>query len=549
MTTDAGPQDSFVRGGVRADLVWVGARAVTFALEDGGAYETRGSYALFLNGKPAGETGRAVTTLYGLAPDTAYALCARAADGAAAEISFHTARESVTLDVRAFGAAGDGLHDDTPALQAAILCCPERGRVLVPAGRYRTGPLFLKSGLRLELAAGATLQLHTDRRHFPILPAPIATQDGEDEFHLGTWEGVPRPAFAALLTGVNVRDVEIYGQGVLDGQADQSDWWDTPRECKGGAYRGRMVFLCRCEKVLLQGVTVQNSPSWNLHPYLSREIAFVDMHVRAPRSSPNTDGLDPESCRGVKVLGVRFSVGDDCIAIKAGKKPMGTRPTERPFAYGDPFGTPCEDLEIRHCLMENGHGGVSIGSETSGGVQRVTISDCLMRDTDRGLRIKTRRGRGSRSVVGDISLKNVRMERVGAPVTVNCFYNCCDDDAHSQAVQSRAWREPDDDTPTVSAFTFENVEALECGACAAYFLGLPERKIGSVTLRNARFTLNPDAQPMEPVMTDGIQASRGLGITAINVETLCLENVLVEGCAGDALVTAGVDAVEGGINA
>lgn len=536
---------------MKTKLLWVNARAAAVELADGGAYETLETYTLRLNGEPAGETNRTVTSLYGLKPETDYTLEAAAPQGeTVAKLTFRTKKESVTLNVHAFGAAGDGEHDDTAALQAAILSCPKDGRVLVPAGNYRTGPLFLKSNLKLELEKGAALLLHTDRKLFPILPGTTPTTDGKDEFMLGSWEGVPRPAFAALLTGVDVHDVEIYGPGLLDGQGDKSDWWDDPRNPVGGAYRGRMLFLCRCKRVLLQGVTVQNSPAWNLHPYFSQYLTFIGLHIRAPWDSPNTDGLDPESCQHIKVLGVRFSVGDDCIAIKAGKKPMGfPDPGDQPYAYGDPYRTTCEKMEIRHCLMEDGHGGVTAGSEMSGGIRKIEISDCVMRNTDRGLRIKTRRGRGSFGEVGEITLRRVRMERVSAPVTVNCFYNCCDPDAHDEAVQSRAWREPDRETPTISAFTFADVEALECGACAAYFLGLPERKIGSVTMKNVRFTFNPDAKPMIPIMSDYIDPCLNLGVTAENVEELHLENVRVEGCAGEAFIVKNVDKIKGELNA
>ena len=503
--------------------LWVSARAAAFQLDDGGLYELTAPCALWLNGLRVDVTSHVVTPLYDLAPQTDYLLEAERAGERIARLRFRTKKESATLNVLDFGAVGDGEHDDTPAIQAAIACCPPEGRVLVPAGRYAVTPLFLKSGLRLEIQRDAALLLATDRRRFPMLPGLAGDRV------LGAWEGVSAATYASLLTGVDARDVEVYGPGTLDGQAQLSDWWVDPKTPRG-AWRGRMLYLCRCENVTVQGLTVQNSPAWNVHPYYSRDLRFLGLTILAPQSSPNTDGLNPECCQDVLVAGVRFSVGDDCVAVKAGKRALARR-----------FPAACERVTLSHCLMEDGHGGVTIGSEMSGGVRQVTVRDCLMRHTDRGLRIKTRRGRGG--VVDDICLERVRMERVGAPITVNDFY-FCDADGHSEAVQSRAPAPVDDDTPTLGALAFRRVEAVDCGACAGYFLGLPESPVGEVRMEDVLFSFADAPEALLPVMADGVAACAGRGIIARNVRRLTLRNVRILGQRGEPLDCEGVSALE-----
>jgi polygalacturonase len=322
----------------------------------------------------------------------------------------------------------------------------------------------------------------------------------------------------------------VFGQGVLDGGGREGGWWADPKRADGPR-RPRMVFLSRCRNVTLQGLTVRNSPAWNLHPHYSDDLRFLSLTVLAPADSPNTDGFDPESCADVLVAGVRFSVGDDCVAVKAGKRSMAER-----------FPKPCERVEIAHCLMENGHGGVTVGSEMSGGVRDVTVHHCLMRDTDRGLRIKTRRGRGG--AVDGVTLRSVRMERVGAPLTLNGFY-FCDADGHSPAVQNRAALPVDAGTPRLGAFTMDGVEATDCATCACCALGLPESRIGSLTISDAHFAFRPGAAPFTPVMADGVAPCAGEGLDLTHVERLTLRNVRLSGLRGEALRLTDVTEVDG----
>ena len=493
-------------------ILFVSSRSCSVLLAEDGDYYLSTPVRLWLNGAYRGEETRSVVSLYDLRPDTEYTVTAKG--DAETRISFRTLRESVSLDVRRFGAAGDGEHDDTPALQAAILCCPPEGRVMIPAGTYRTGPVFLKSGITLELKENAVLALDTDRSRFPVLPGVTFTENGE--YLLGSWEGNPLDCFAGALTGIGVADVKIIGRGTVDGRAAEGDWWISPK-VKRGAWRGRLFYLRDCLNIAVQGITFRNSPSWNLHPTFSRDLLFCDVAVEAPAVSPNTDGFDPESCSGVRMLGTRFSVGDDCIAIKSGKIYMGRT-----------YKTPCEDLEIAYCAMLDGHGGVTVGSEMAGGVRNVRVHHCYMRGNDRGLRIKTRRGRGKQAVVDNIRFEHVRMDGVKAPMVVNCFY-FCDPDGHTPRVQDRKPQPVDEGTPTIGEIVFEDVRAENCRACAAYVLGLPEQPVRQITIRNCTFTFAPDAEPMIPAMADGVEpVSRG-GIITANVEQVETENVVIRG--------------------
>lgn len=511
-------------------LLFASARSAAVEITDSGLFSTRRPYRLTLNGAEAGTADTVVSSLYGLQPDTKYTLKVWDGEERLGKVSFRTDRESCTLNVRRFGAAGDGEHDDTAAIQAAIACCPKQGRVLIPAGHYRVKPLFLKSHIRLEVAQNAVLQLETDRSLFPILPGMTQTTDEKSDFNLGTWEGNPLDMYGALLTGVDVKDVVIYGRGVADGMAGQSDWWVNPKE-KRGAWRGRLLYLCRCRHVTVQGLTFRSSPSWHLHPYFSHDLMFLNLSIEAPADSPNTDGFDPESCRNVLVAGVHFSLGDDCIAIKSGKLYM-----------GETYATPCESIEIAHCLMENGHGGVTIGSEMAGGVKHVRVRDCVMRHTDRGLRVKTRRGRGENGVIDDIVFDNVAMEQVGTPFVVNCMY-FCDPDGHSEYVQSREKQPVDHRTPRIGTVAFRHIRA-EGAACAGYFLGLPERPMENVVLEDVAIVCAPDAKPMVPAMADGVEPCARQGLVAQHVAKLTLHDVELVGHGGERLSCCDVAEIE-----
>ena len=496
------------------------SRSCSVLLDPDGLYEAREKHVLTLDGEEIGEEYRSVTSLFDLEPDTEYTLESRTDSGKQEQITFRTKPETCLLNVKDFGAKGDGETEDTAMIQAAILSCPEGGSVLIPPGDYITGPIFLKSHLTLIIQDGAALRLLTDRKRFPILPGETPANNEAGEVLLGMFEGCRTDGFASALTGIDLTDVAVIGEGEVDGRADQSDWWIRPKEQRI-ACRGNLLYTQRCRNMLIQGITFRNSPSWNLHPAFSENLDFIDIQVRAPWDSPNTDGFDPESCRKVRLLGAEISVGDDCIAIKSGK-----------IGLGQKYKTPCEDLEIGWCALLDGHGGVTVGSEMAGGVKKVRAHHCYLRGNDRALRVKTRRDRGRDGVIDDIRFSDMQMDGVKMPLVVNSFY-FCDADGKSDRVQSREKQPVDETTPEIGTVCFERVKAVGCKACVAYALGLPEKPMTELILEDCSFDFDPAAEPMVPAMALNVESCCRRGIIAKYLRKLTVKNVRMNGMEGD----------------
>lgn len=501
--------------------------AVIQVMDEGADYKTA-EYELYVDGKPCLHSAKTVETLYGLTPDTAYELQIKR-DGVLSEsVSVRTRRETVTLNVRDFGAHGDGVTDDTAFLQAAILVCPKNSRVYIPGGVYRFTNLFLKSDMTLELGEGAVLSAIPDGDRLPVLPGRVESSDGTSEFMPGTWEGKPVDAYAGLITGLWVENVTICGRGTLDGDADFTNWWNHAYRDRRPA-RPKAIFLNRCKNVTVTGITVKNSPAWNLHPYFSEGIRFLDLRIQSPADSHNTDGIDPESCRDVEIAGVWFSVGDDCIAIKSGT-----------YSEGRTYGVPCTDIRVHHCLMERGHGGVTVGSEIAAGVDRISVSDCRFIETDRGLRVKTRRGRGKDSCLRGIVFDRVRMEGVRTAFVINAFY-FCGPDGKTEYVASKEALPVDDRTPRVGEVEIRNVICTGCHVAGIYFYGLPESKIEKVVMENVRISFAEDPEPGVAAMMTGCEPDAGKGIFIRNAKRVELRNVEMSGYRGEPVDLDGVD--------
>lgn len=508
------------------------ARCVTIEIEDGTIFEGDTNCQIYVNDVLYKETNRVINTIYNLKPDTDYTIQVKKGD-AGATLFVRTDYEFVTLNVRDFGAKGDGIQDDTTFIQAAVMACPGNSRILIPKGIYKLTSLFLKDHITLELAAGAVLSAFTEREKFPVFQGLIQSYDEKEEYNLGTWEGNPLPMYTAVITGVNVKRVVICGEGIIDGNASDNpdNWWYNPKE-KRGAFRPRMIFLNHCEDITIQGIQIRNSPSWNIHPYFSRHLRFLDVTVLNPKDSPNTDGLDPESCKDVEIAGAYFSLGDDCIALKSGKLYMGAK-----------YRVPCENIVIRQCCMRDGHGSITIGSEMSGGVRNVTVRDCLFLHTDRGLRVKTRRGRGKAAVIDGIIFENIKMDHVMTPFVINSFYYC-DPDGHNEFVWSKEALPVDETTPDIRTLIFRNIEASNCHVAGAYFYGLPEQKIGKIIMEHIHITYAGDARTGVPAMMDGAKPVCRQGIYANNIRYLFMRDVTVSGQQGEAVVTEHVDRID-----
>ena len=194
--------------------------------------------------------------------------------------------------------------------------------------------------------------------------------------------------------------------------------------------------------------------------------------------------------------------------------------------------------------MEFGHGAVTLGSESAMGIRELTVSQCWFRQTDRGLRIKTRRGRGEKCDITDITFENIRMEGVLTPVVINMWYNCCDPDRHSEYVWSREKLPVDERTPHLGAFTFRDMVCTGAQAAACYIDGLPERPIDAVTFENATVDFDPQAKPGVPAMQNFAQERCKLGLYFENVEAVQLKNVRLVGVDGDEVIANNCGTVE-----
>ena len=511
-------------------LVTNTARSAVLELTESGKFYTESQYDIYVNDEKYMESNKVITSLFDLKPDTDYNVYAVYNGQKTNEVNIHTKYEFVTLNVRDFGALGDGVHDDTNAIQCAIMACPKDSRVLVPEGEYKVSSVFLKSDLTLELAKGAVLSAFTERDKFPILPGVIESYDEKEEYNLGSWEGNPLDCFSAILCGINAENVVITGEGTIDGNTTFENWWNNCK-IRNTAWRPRLFFINHCNNVMMHGITVQNSPSWTIHPYFSNHLKFIDVKIKNPANSHNTDGLDPESCQDVLVLGTYISVGDDCIAIKSGK-----------IYQARKYEIPTSDMTVRQCCMRDGHGAVTVGSEIAAGVKKVHITDCLFMNTDRGLRVKTRRGRGKLSVLDDISFENIDMDNVMTPFVVNSFY-FCDPDGKTNYVGSKEPLPVDDRTPSIKRLTFRNIKASNCHVAGAYIYGLPESKIEKLTFENIDFTYAKDAKPGVAAMMLGCDEAVKQGLIINNAKELILKNVNITGCEGEPVVTGNVDKI------
>jgi polygalacturonase len=455
-----------------------------------------------------GATDKVVILVDGLDADTRYRL---AIEGLL-DFHFQTRPCAGMVNASNFGiVAGTELTDLAAAkhnaekLHAALAYVPSGGTLYLGPGMWTTLPLALRSDMTLHLAEGAVLRAPSLRDGWPILPA----RDDAGQM-LGSWEGLPEACFAAPVHAIGAKNLTIEGKGILDGSGDVGDWWTWPKETRDGARRPRGLHLIGCENVKLLGFTIRNAPSWTVHPQGCKTLKAVGLHIQAPHDSPNTDGFDPEGCTDVLVEGVRFSVGDDCIAIKAGKRGSGGEADHL---------AETRNVTIRHCLMERGHGGVVIGSEMSGGVFDVTVEDCDMIGTDRGLRLKTRRGRGG--VISNITMRRVRMNGVLVPLSANAHY-FCDPDGHADWVQSRKTAPVVEDTPQIDGILVEDVDVHDLALAAGVFLGLPEMPIRNIRIRRIRIHSN-DAKAIAaaPIMADGVRAMRHEGILCEQTEVDC----------------------------
>lgn len=504
-------------------LVRACTRSACFELQNNTCYTAPAPFRVQLNGQTVLEAcGTNVFSVFSLEPGKTYHLEVLATDGDTGTLDFATAAESFFVDASRYGLVNDGVTDNTAFLQAALSTCPPGGTVYVPAGTYRTQSLFLCSNTTLYLEKGCTLLGGTDRREYPILPGVLPCADEQHEAYLGGWEGNPLDCFAGLINVINAENVTITGEGCINANADNGDWYQHLK-VKLIAWRPRLFFTSKAKNVTLHGVEVCNSFSWTIHPTYSDGVNILQLQIHNRADSPNTDGIDPESCKNVNIIGDYIHVGDDCIALKSGKLFLGTV-----------MHTPCENVTIRNCNLNRGHGGLVIGSEMSGGVKNVVVTQCLMDHTDRGLRIKTRRGRGKNAVIDGLVFRNVEMRHVLTPFVINMFY-FCDPDGKSDYVQSHEPLPLDDATPRLGSLTMENITATDAEYAGCWFSGLPEQPVEKVEMNNVSISFAENAGAGHAAMMCSAAECSKLAIWAENVKEIHFHNVKLEGYAGERL--------------
>ena len=340
-----------------------------------------------------------------------------------------------SFDVREFGAKAGGKHDNSKAFAAAIAACNKAGggTVLVTQGRYLCGPIHLLSNVNLHITKDATIAFSTDPKAY--LPAVFTR-----------WEGMEIMGYSPLIYAYGQTNIALTGEGILDGQGNRTTWWPwkgsnfssvdwgipgvptqeaarnklmqdmennvpvAQRQYSDGSYL-RPVFVqpYNCTNVLIEGITITNAPFWLLNPVRCENITIDG--VTFASLGPNSDGCDPESCKNVVIKNCLFDTGDDCIAIKSGRNADGRR-----------LNIPSENILISNCKMRNGHGGVVIGSEISGGVRNVFVENCEMSspELERGIRVKTNSVRGG--LIENLFVRNITIGEVQTAIVIDFDY-------------------------------------------------------------------------------------------------------------------------------
>ncbi|MFT3782586.1 MAG: glycoside hydrolase family 28 protein [Nibricoccus sp.] len=384
--------------------------------------------------------------------------------------SSFAATSSALFNVRDYGAAGDGHQLETASFKATIEACAAKGggTVYVPPGNYLTGTVQLKSHVTLHLEAGATLFGSENPDDYPAAENPW----GESEQR--------RAWICPLIYAVDAENITLTGRGTIDGQG--AIWWkrlrltqpkkfppgpqnDDDRAEAAKLNRGRpnLIRFLRCKDVVIEQVNIRNSPAWNIHPLLCENVRVDGVTINNPATmAHNTDGINPESCRNVQIINCRIDTGDDGITLKSGINEAGRK-----------MGRPCENITITNCVVYHAHGGVTIGSEMSGGVRNVTVSNCVFQNTDNGIRIKSQRGRGG--VVERVNVSGIVMQDVPTPFIITTFYSGGDkpEDVFPK----------NEGTPVFRDMLFSNIIARGATSAGA-IVGLKEQPIENITFSN-----------------------------------------------------------------
>ena len=453
---------------------------------------------------------------------------------------------SLTVSITDFGGVSDGVTLNTKAFADAIdnLSSKGGGTLNVPSGVWLTGPIELKSNINLHLDGGAMIVFAADETLYKTVYV--------------VYEGFQAWRTQSPISGVNLENVAITGQGVIDGNGgmwrpvkkdkmnaaewrnltakggiiDGNTWYPSQSYIDGQAYaagdrramlsqdeassikrflRPVMVQLVGCKNVLLEGVTFQNSPAWNVHPLMCENLIVDGVFIKNPDYAQNGDGLDVESCKNVIIYRSTLDVGDDAICLKSGKDEAGRK-----------RGIPTENVIVRDCRVFHGHGGFVVGSEMSGGVNNVSVADCQFLGTDVGLRFKSCRGRGG--VVKNIYIDNVNMLNVsGEGLLFDLYYFVKNPPKEIPPV--------DETTPRFCDIFINNVTSFNSGK-ALKFNGIPEMPIDNIHISNSVFTAREGGllSESENILLDNVtvRPDSGPAMTVNNVS-----NATFTGCNFD----------------
>ena len=434
--------------------------------------------------------------------------------------------EQQTFDITNYGAVSGGRVKNTEAFEKAISDCAQKGggRVVVPRGIWLTGPIRLESNVDLHLESGAVIKFSEDFYDYPLINT--------------SFEGFFTYRCVSPIYGRELENVAITGSGVIDGsggawrpvkrfklperqwdalvkgggtvlEGKEESWWPTEaaklgnltlvkepallrnkEECEKyrDFLRPAMVNFTNCKKVLLEGVTFQNSPAWNLHPWCCEHVTIRNVNVRNPWFSQNGDGLDVDSCKYVKVYDSVFDVGDDALCVKSGKNEDGRK-----------LGKPCEYVEFKNCTVYHGHGGFVIGSEMSGGVKNIQITDCTFIGTDTGLRFKSCLGRGG--VVEDIFVDNIDMTEIPKEAIIFTMGYDMDTKEGQQVAP--------EEVPEFNNIVIKNVNCAKAGTPIS-ISGLSVMPVHDITLKNINIASDKDVKTenAENIVTENVNITK-----------------------------------------
>ena len=417
---------------------------------------------------------------------------------AAVFLSFALPLCAATFNVRDFGATGDGKTFDTAAIQKALDACKESGGMVeLPTGNYLSQPLTIYSKTIFKIDSGATLQASTNQMDFMKTPGDwLKVKSGGD--------------FIPFIGGKDLTDVTFTGGGVIDGNG--SVWWgeaEKARQIKPGYTlpRPNLIVIERSKNLRMENITLQNSPKFHFVPTDCEDVIITNVTILAPEHAANTDAIDP-SGRRMLITKCKIDVGDDNIAIKAGKK-----------IPGHDFES--EDITVTDCTFLHGHG-MSIGSETAGGVRNVTMKNCTFENTENGIRIKSQRGKGG--IVENIFCDGITMSNVNPAITLTCYYaNNSSGDTNQPAVADEATK-VSEKIPTYRNIRISNLTAT-CPKSAGTIVGLPESCISNVVLENVKITA---AKSFEIRNAKGVQL-KNVMVTVPKGESFKLDNAEVSG--------------------